>query len=154
MSKITVQIEVVDYDDKFYRMVGYYPSFVSKEDCKIVSPVAPVQRKSLGSYQGVEIFEGDTVYFIDLETLEIESEKIREIGNWLNKDDSDISKMYLSPKEANQRLKEEVKKVAKERKFTLKELEDYDNDWFMMKNPLSHAIELVEKEFNVKYLEE
>jgi len=115
---------------------------------------APVQRKSIGFYEGVEIFENNTVYFIDIKKLKIEPEKIRECGIWLNKDDSDCSKMYLSPKEADKRLKEEVKKVAKERTFTIGEIEYWIKSSSTPEEIVDYAIELAEKEFNVKYLQD
>lgn len=261
MSKKIVQIEVVDYDEKFYRMVGFYPSFISKKDCTTISdpvdhvqtepkinidfnPVkennwikdlklphienpelnafpkliakkgecvkivdlgknaktvdsfsqgkiyklredfiegqvfrvflddtgqqnglytkdsnmkfevcpAPVQRKSLGFYEGVEIFPETKAWDVNLKTLSIHKATPLTSFEYWEHDFDGLSKVYLSPKEADQRLKEEVEKVAMEKGLTWQQLLDWYNT--SMLDVFAFAIELVEKEFGVTYLKE
>lgn len=109
------------------------------------------ERKIIGTYEGNEIYECTKAWFVNLEKLRIEQmTDIIEDFDMLGFEDSTMSKSYLSPKEANERLKSEVEKVAKERKLSISEcIEATQNS-----TPLAFAIELVEKEKGVKYLEE
>ena len=103
-------------------------------------------RKLLGTYEGVDIFDNTDAWFVDLKELNIV--KFNHMKHYLSiagleGDLCDYSKMYLIPKEANARQKEEVIKKAKEITFTLAELEKYD-----------FAIEAFEKDHNITYLPE
>ena len=114
------------------------------------------QRKSLGIYEGVEIYEETDAWFVDLKELKIVKfdhmkHSIAVAGS--EGDLYDYSKMYLIPKEVNARQKEEVTKKAKKRTFTFPELE-YQYDNWLTSDAIDYAIELIEKEYNIIYLPE
>jgi len=116
---------------------------------------APIQRKSLGFYEGVEIFEDTKAWFVSIKELKIiEAKYSLSDANNYSKDNECYSKLYLSPKEANQRLKEEVAKKAMEVKFSISDFEKWNSQEKGLCNELDYAISLVEKEFNVKYLQD
>ena len=153
MSKdITVQITVQEYGPELYK-INETGSFIRKELCTVIKTVEHVQpepqRKSLGMYDGVEVFEGDITYHIIFKILKIL--KVKSSSETVFGETECGSKSYLTPKEVNARLKEEVTKKAKKRTFTFAELEyQYDN-WLEL-SVLEYAIELIEKEYNVQYL--
>ena len=115
------------------------PTNMKFEKCSEPEP----QRKSLGIYEGVEIYEETRSWFVDLETLEIRAPEGFDLENWVEDNINNESKVYLTPKEANARLKEEVIKKAIDYPFTLAELEKYD-----------FAIEAFEKDHNITYIPE
>jgi len=119
---------------------------------------APVQRKSIGVYNGTEIYEDTKAWFVGLHELKIYradlSLKDACSGGGSSKDSDSYSKVYLSPKEADERLKSEVKKVAQERNFTAQEVQNWQNDIDLSETFMDYAIELVEKEMGITYLEE
>jgi hypothetical protein len=139
---------------------GYTEVFTVEDFFSKVGYVAPIQRNSLYKHEGKDIYEGDVLYMVNIVNLKIEQLKSAHNLNFSElfkegKDDwQDYSRCYLSPKEANQRLKEEVEKVSKERKFTIEEIKPYFTGYYKVCSFETYAIELVEKEFNVKYLEE
>jgi len=106
------------------------------------------QRKSLGIYEGVEIFEGDITYYIMFKTLKIL--KVKSSSKTVFGETECGSKSYLTPKEANARLKEIVREKA----------EDYPvsitvKQWFSNNKQLIHySIEAFEKDHNIIYLPE
>jgi len=160
MSKKIVQIEVVEHNEFYYKSTGYFQTLIYKSDCKVVQP-APVQRKSIGVYEGIEVFDGDIGYLITYSDMKINTYVFRDLSLKVNKlgDSEFSSKVYLSPKEANQILKSEVEKVAKERTFNFNETIEVTNRYlrsnrFNSDILIDYAIELVEKEFNVKYLQD
>jgi hypothetical protein len=115
---------------------------------------APVQRKSIGVYENTEIFHDTPAWDIDIMKLEIRPVGERVTIEGWNFSSPNFSKAYLSPKEANQRLKSEVEKKTLERKFTIEEIKPYFTGHYKVCSFEDYAIELVEKEFNIKYLEE
>ena len=127
-----------------------YLKAVSNQNESKVS--APVQRKSLGVIDGKDVFEGDTIWWIDTDTLIIIPVKVDKDTSFVNADNEKegYTKCYLSPKEADQRLKEEVEKVAKYHPVTC----TWNQILGRCRGFHDLAIEAVEKEFNVKYLED
>ena len=110
------------------------------------------QRKSLGIYQGVEIFENTKSWFVVKDKLIIIEHQLSKSSNIRGAFEECVyyTKCYLTPKEANARLKEIVREKA----------EDYPvsitvKQWFSNNKQLIHyAIEAFEKKFNVKYIED
>ena len=108
------------------------------------------QRKSLGIYDGVEIFEETRSWFVDLKTLEIKAPEGFELENWVEDNINNESKVYLTPKEANARLKEEVIKKANDYLISIT-----INQWLgNRKHFVDYAIEAFEKDHNITYLPE
>jgi len=103
------------------------------------------QRKSLGMYEGVEIFESDTVYYLDL--MDFVIHKTTAIKVKLNFESKYISKVYLTPKEANARQKEEVEKMAMDYKKI-----SFNDVCRLNGNVWDYAIEAFEKDHNISYL--
>lgn len=110
------------------------------------------QRKSLCMYEGVEVFDNTNAWFVDLKEFNIVKfdhmkHSIEVAG--LECHLYDYSKMYLTPKEANARLKEEVEKKAMDcRKISFNDVCRLNG------NVWDYAIELIEKEYGVTYLPE
>lgn len=129
--------------EAFFEKVGYKPE----------SELVDIVRKSLGFYEGVEVFEDTKSWHINLKTLEIKE----SIGNDVALMEAifdDSSKDYLTPAAANARLREEVEKKARHVKFSIEEYEAWDMKRFNYHSPHEYAIFLVEKEYNVQYLTE
>lgn len=127
-----------------------YPNGVKFEVCH-----APVQRKSLGFYEGTEIFPETKAWYINLRTLEIvDIDCTMTINEYIVRDwpgyDGFSSKVYLDPKEANARLKKEVEKKAKDYKLSISECVEATQH----STPLAYAIQQVEQQYGVTYLTE
>ena len=154
-SYITAIISFIDYQEQQIKDLQAKINTYEIEDSVTMKHVQhEPQRNSLCIYDGVEIFEETDAWFVDIKNLIITVAAGFDIDSWGESLEINESKVYLTPKEVNARLKQEVIKKAKERTFTLAELEKYDNDWFMMKKPIDFAIEAIEKKFNVKYIED
>lgn len=124
--------------EEFFAKVGYTP-----EPC-------PAPRTPIGEVDGQEVYEGDTVYWIDTDKLKIYPVTITSKIDWENANsiEEGYSKAYLTPEAVNARLKEIVIEKAKDYKFSISEcIEATQNS-----TPLAYAIEKIEKEFNVRYL--
>lgn len=139
-------------------MNGWYSSdYIKNHNMKFEKCSAPApQRRPLGMYDGLETCNYTKAWFVDFNTLKIMEGSLSK-GSYINVADKDgvyYSRFYLTPKEANARLKEEVTKKAKQRTFTFDELEIYNNKWMECITPLGYAIELIEKEYGVTYLPE
>lgn len=128
---------------------GYSESFAHRSLKFEVCP-APVQRKSLGFYEGTEIFDDTKAWFINYESLKIvEMKDIVTIENFTS-ELFGCSKVYLDPKEVNARLKKEVEKKAMDYKFSISECVEATQH----STPFAYAIQQLEKEFGVTYLTE
>ena len=126
--------EVVSNDKEYYR--------------KALPHEIPVERKLIGTYEGFLIYEDTKAWFVDILNLKIKHPDGFELETWPIEDDTnDESKVYITEKEANARLKEEVIKAANNRKYTLSEMKAIHYSELL-------AIQLVEKERGVVYLNE
>ena len=153
--------EVLEIEEQDAFKLKGHNLFILKSDCDIVSQTiesesvtvqnTTTERKQIGTYEGVEIYEDTKAWFVYIINLEIKHPEGFDFETWLEDGPYKESKVYLTAKEANQRLKEEVVKVAMNRTFTFEEYK-----WFVdnFANPLKYAIELVEKERGVVYLSE
>lgn len=111
------------------------------------------QRKSLGMYDGVEIYEETDAWFVDLKELKIVKfdymkHSLAVAGS--EGDKYDYSKMYLTPKEANARLKGIVTDKAIDYPFTIT-TRKYNTEHKIF---IDYAIEAFEKDHNITYLPE
>jgi len=106
------------------------------------------QRKSLGIYDGVEIFEETDAWFVDIKNLIITVAAGFDIDSWGEALEINEYKVYLTPKEVNARLKEEVIKKAIDYPFTIT-THKYNTGHRLF---IDYAIEAFEKEYNVQYL--
>ena len=134
---------------RYYDVVSYEKALLEYRNTLVPEP----QRKSIGMYDGVEIYEDTKAWFVDLGSFRI-IERFLPISTCISySEDNGIyySRFYLTPKEANARLKEEILKKAKKKTFTFAELEGFDK---YDHTPIGYAIQLIEKEFNVIYLPE
>jgi len=125
--------------------VGYYDSIAYE---KALSDFYKLERKPIGVIDGKDVFEGDKVYHIEFKKLKIWHNEAY-VGFPLEECEQ-YSKSYLSPKEANQRLKSEVEKVAETYPVTITS-KAYRNSTLGI---IDYAIELVEKEKGIIYLPE
>lgn len=120
--------------EEFFEKVGY-------------KPVPP--RKLLGTYEGKEVYEDTKAWFVNLDLLKIEMLKdIKSIENFSIDGALGTSKVYLTPEEANARLKEEIEKKAMDYKVSISQRELSQKN----KSIWAIAVEQVEKEFGVTYL--
>ena len=152
--------EVLEIEEQDAFKLKDHNLFILKSDCDIVSQTiksesvtvqnTTTERKQIGTYEGVEIYEDTKAWFVDIKHLRVVDIGGVKLEHWY-RESIFCSKVYLTAKEANQRLKEEVTKAAKNRTFTFEEYK-----WFVdnFANPLKYAIELVEKERGVVYLNE
>ena len=152
--------EVLEIEEQDAFKLKGHNLFILKSDCDIVSQTiesesvtvqnTTTERKQIGTYEGVEIYEDTKAWFVDIKHLRVVDIGGVKLEHWY-RESIFCSKVYLTAKEANQRLKEEVVKVAMNRTFTFEEYK-----WFVdnFANPLKYAIELVEKERGVVYLSE
>ena len=123
--------------------------FISNDNWTHCSEPEP-QRKSLGMYDGVEIYEDTKAWFVDLKTLEINAPEGFELENWVEDNINNESKVYLTPKEANARLKEIVREKAKDYPVSITVTQWFSNN----KQFIHYAIEAFEKDHNITYLPE
>lgn len=107
----------------------------------------PDPRTPIGEIDGKPVYEGDTTYHIVFEDLEIRTSIIDSRS--LFEEDEDTSRSYLTPEAVNARLREIVEQKAKDKTFTLVELKEFDKYEY---TAIGYAIELIEKEYQVKYL--
>ena len=119
------------------------------EHCSAPEP----QRKSLGMYDGVELFDNTDAWFVDLKELKIV--RFDHMKHYLavagsESDLYDYSKMYLIPKEANARLKEIVREKANDYPVSITVKQWLSN----RKHFIDYAIEAFEKDHNITYLPE
>jgi hypothetical protein len=120
---------------------------------KHVQPNIPQCSRTI-HFEGKDIPEDTEVYWINKEDLNIGYVQIILIEYALI-ETSKNTKIYLTKPEVNARLKEMVIEKAKKRKFSIEEIFDFEH-WLEMgayKNFREYAIELVEKEKNIKYLD-
>lgn len=112
-----------------------------------------IAKQLLGVYEGVEILEGQIVYCVQKESLSIRSFDAKNgiLANWPDETDR-ASKVYITPEAVNARLLEEVEKKAKQKTFTGEQIDEWMYDTSVGYEFLKYAIELIEKEFNVRYL--
>lgn len=119
------------------------------EKCSAHEP----QRKSLGMHEGAEVFDNTDAWFVDLKELEIvKFDHIKhsiEVAG-LEGDLYDYSKLYLTPKEANARLKEIVREKANDYPVLITVKQLFSNN----KQFILYAIEAFEKDHNITYLPE
>ena len=108
------------------------------------------QRKSLGMYEGVEIYEETDAWFVDIKNLIITVAAGFDIDSWGEALEINESKVYLTPKEVNARLKEEVTKKAKDYPVSITVKQWFSNS----KHLIHYAIEAFEKDHNITYLPE
>ena len=152
--------EVLEIEEQDAFKLKDHNLFILKSDCDIVSQTiesesvtvqnTTTERKQIGTYEGVEIYEDTKAWFVDIKHLRVVDIGGVKLEHWY-RESIFCSKVYLSAKEANARLRKEVGKVAKNRKFTLEELKHFDKHEY---TAIGFTIELVEKEHNVVYLNE
>ena len=117
-----------------------------------ISKAPEPQRKSLGMHEGVEVYEGTKVWFVDIKHLKIRK-SILSKSSYINMADKDgvyYSKFYLTPKEVNARLKDIVTDKARNYTFSINSKMYYDTAYGV----IDYAIEAFEKDHNITYLPE
>lgn len=133
-----------------YQFEGFTELFTVEDFFEKVGYTSEPHRKSLGMYQGVEIYEETCAWFIIKDNLSICKMHGKNcVETEWHTETERYSKVYLTPKEANARLKEEVEKKAMDcRKISFNDVCRLNG------NVWDYAIELIEKEYGVTYLVE
>ena len=113
----------------------------------------PAPRTPIGEIDGVKVYYDTVSWYIDLDDLWVYECKYPEYGiEDLKSESESYTKNIFTPEAVNVRLLEEVEKKAKERKFTIEEIKPYFTGYYKVCSFESYVIELIEKEFNVRYL--
>jgi len=122
--------------EEFFAKVGYTP------EPKLIA------NQPIGVYEGVEIFKDTKAWFVYLKELKIV--KFDHMKHSLAAALYKYSKMYLTPKGANARLRSEIAKKAMDYPITITSNEYNNGDVTLH----GRAMKAIEKEYNITYLPE